>query len=215
MFCTLIYLLCRNAWNLLKFKFLDKLTVKGAKFRMLFGGTSVTAGHDNYFNQTYPAILLNKLYPLFDALGIELSVRNIAQGQNVCLPYDLCYNGMGGFGDEPLDYIGWEQSFNCGRNGNYFEIMARIAGFQKAILFMTASGTMYYGKHCPEDEVIMYCRVMIILVMMLIVLLMRLLIPISEKEMNAYRSLLTTWGKKANSIARFTGYINMYYKVPI
>ena len=195
---------------------------------MLFGGTSVTAGHDNYFNQTYPAILLNKLYPIFDALGIELSVRNIAQGQNGCLPYDLCYNGMGGFGDEPLDYIGWEQSFNCGRNGNYFEIMARIAGFQKAILFMTASGTMYYGKHCPEDEVYIHIGYELVV--------NNVLqsddnprhdanwtpnetsypsMSISEKEMNAYRSMLTTWGKKANSIARFTGYINMYYKVPI
>ena len=147
-------------------KFLVKMTSKNSKFQMLFGGTSVTAGHDNYLNQSYPIILFNEMYSIFKALGIELSVRNIAQGKNECMPYDLCYNAMGGIGDENVDYIGWEQSFNCGRNDNYFELMARIAGYQKAVLFMATSGTQYYGKQCPEDEVINFCS-LIMLVMLI------------------------------------------------
>jgi hypothetical protein len=49
-------------------------------FSMIFGGSSVTAGYDNYPNQSYPSIVYDRLHPVFNSLGINLDVRNIAQG---------------------------------------------------------------------------------------------------------------------------------------
>lgn len=64
----------------------------------------MTAGHDNDFNQSYPMIVEKRLRPLFEKIGVELDVKNIAQGANDCLPYDLCYDTMGGLGG---DFYGW------------------------------------------------------------------------------------------------------------
>jgi hypothetical protein len=71
---------------------------------MVFGGSSVTAGHDNHFNQSYPLIFQKRMKPIFDKLEIELIVHNIAQGANACLPSDLCYETMGGF---ESDFYSW------------------------------------------------------------------------------------------------------------
>lgn len=98
---------------------------------MLFGGSSVTAGHDNYFEQSYPLVFQRRVASVFEALAVELVVRNIAQGSNNCLPYNLCLNSMGG---DDVDWIGWEQSYNCGRyilsitNTTYlYEIIEHVA----------------------------------------------------------------------------------------
>jgi hypothetical protein len=72
----------------------------------VFGGSSVTAGHDNYYNQSYPYIILARMSPILKALGIEMVVRNIAQGANNCIPYVFCYESMGG---HDFDVLGWEQ----------------------------------------------------------------------------------------------------------
>ena len=93
-----------EAWELLKYKFLTKMTGSQPEFLMIFGGSSVTAGHDSW-----PLVFERRIKPVFDALGINLIVRNIAQGANQCLPYEYCYNAMGG---DNADFIGWEQSFN-------------------------------------------------------------------------------------------------------
>jgi len=36
----------------------------------------VTAGHNNYYSETYPFILHNWLTPVFKALGVDFIVRN-------------------------------------------------------------------------------------------------------------------------------------------
>jgi hypothetical protein len=71
---------------------------------ILHAGSSVTAGHDSRFNESYPLVFKKRLHPTFSALGIDLSVRNIAQGANDCLPYDLCYETMGGYN---ADFYSW------------------------------------------------------------------------------------------------------------
>jgi hypothetical protein len=95
------------SWNIIKYKLAHKI-ISGNKssFFMIFGGSSVTAGHDNYYNQSFPAVVERRMKPLFDAAGIELIVHNIAQGANNCVPYILCYEAMGGLNP---DFIGWEQ----------------------------------------------------------------------------------------------------------
>ena len=73
------------------------------------------------------------------ALGINMTVRNIAQGANNCNPYDMCYESMGGH--DP-DWVGWEQSYNCGHEEAMFELSGRWAGWSKnrGIMYYSASG---------------------------------------------------------------------------
>ncbi len=54
------------------------------------------------------------------ALGIDLIVHNIAQGANNCIPYTMCYESMGG---KDPDFVGWEQSYNCGHSDDVFEVL--------------------------------------------------------------------------------------------
>jgi hypothetical protein len=109
-----------HTWDVIKYKFARKVVDSalssssssgssnngGGKqqFLMIFGGSSVTAGHDNLYNQSYPFVVERRLKPVLDALGVSLLVRNIAQGANPCIPYSLCYETMGGM--DP-DFVGW------------------------------------------------------------------------------------------------------------
>lgn len=117
-----------HSWEIIKMKFAVKMLSENATFLMVFTGSSVTAGHDNYYNQSYPSIVMNRLSNIFSKLGIELIVRNIALGANPCYPYVFCYESMGG--SDP-DFINWEQSYNCGRDTPIFETAMRIAGRSK------------------------------------------------------------------------------------
>jgi len=71
------------AWDILKYKVAKKFVDGNSTFLFIFGGSSVTAGHDNYYNQSYPLVLERRLKPVFDALGISLLVHNIAQGLTI------------------------------------------------------------------------------------------------------------------------------------
>ena len=132
------------SWDIIKLKFLLKILQKES-FIMVSGGSSVTAGHDNYYNQSYPFVFERRLSRALQLLGVTLSVRNIAQGGNDCLPSNLCY----GIGSSKPDWISWEQSFNCGRAADIFELISRYAGFHRAIMFFMASGGA--SKECPPS----------------------------------------------------------------
>jgi len=117
-------------------------------YLMVFGGSSVTAGHDNYYYQSHPFVFERRLKDIFKSIGIDLLVRNIAQGANNCLPYNYCYEAMGGF---DADFIMWEQSFNCGRDRGIFELMARNAYWYGAVIYYMASGG-YIPSICPKSK---------------------------------------------------------------
>ena len=101
----------KHTWEVMKYKFSKKiigsLMNKNEEFLMIFGGSNLTAGYDNYFNQSYPAIVDKRMSPVLSAMGIKLEVHNIAQGANPCNPYSLCYEAMGG---KDADWIGWENA---------------------------------------------------------------------------------------------------------
>ena len=44
-------------------------------FTVVFGGTSVTAGHDNLYNQSYPFAFERMVKCAFEAAGLTLVVR--------------------------------------------------------------------------------------------------------------------------------------------
>ncbi len=115
------------SWDLIKYRLAYKIATGNQSFFMLFGGSSVTAGHDNFYNQSYPFVVERRLKDIFSILGVELIVHNIAQGANNCIPYILCYESMGGMNP---DFIGWEQVtsyFLCLRTSyNLFLLFSRI-----------------------------------------------------------------------------------------
>lgn len=92
------------------------------------------------------------MVPAFRALGINLIVHNIAQGSNDCFPYNFCYEAMGG---ENPDWIGWEQSYNCGRDNGVFEMIARVAAWNKAVMHYSASGG-FIPETCKSSKVVVY-----------------------------------------------------------
>lgn len=96
-------------WDINKNKFALNILEK-SEYKTLFSGSSVTAGHDNYYNQSYPFVYERALKPVFDILDVDFIVHNIAQGTNPCSPYVYCYETMGGF--IPDTFI-WEQVRNC------------------------------------------------------------------------------------------------------
>ena len=150
-----------ETFDIMKYKYLKKILSPisasaedtrdddGKTFLMIFGGSSVTAGHDSYFNQSYPQIVQARMGPILSQVGVDLRVHNIAQGANNCSPYQLCYESMGG---RNPDWIGWEQSYNCGHDEAIFELAARVAGQSrnKAVVYYSASGA-WSPSACAES----------------------------------------------------------------
>ena len=107
-----------TSWEVLRVKLqvkiLKSLTAGGKKlsdgstnkFVVSFLGSSVTAGHDSLFNQSFSELTRGFMKPAFDAIDIELEVINGAMGNNPCLPYDVCVKTFAGL---EADIIHWEQ----------------------------------------------------------------------------------------------------------
>eukprot|EP00602_Paraphysomonas_sp_CaronLab_P002960 CAMPEP_0185031420 /NCGR_PEP_ID=MMETSP1103-20130426/18883_1 /TAXON_ID=36769 /ORGANISM="Paraphysomonas bandaiensis, Strain Caron Lab Isolate" /LENGTH=564 /DNA_ID=CAMNT_0027566945 /DNA_START=110 /DNA_END=1804 /DNA_ORIENTATION=- len=140
-----------KSYDIIKWQFAKKIVTDNSQYVMVFGGSSVTAGHDNLYQQSYPEVLRRRMAPALQAAGIELKVRNIAQGNNQCFPSDYCYEAMGGY--DP-DFVGWEQSFNCGHNEGYFEMAARFALWSRnpGSVYYSPSGTGSIGGGCPPSK---------------------------------------------------------------
>jgi hypothetical protein len=91
-----------------KYQFARKITSsKNEEYRMTFGGSSVTAGHDNQYRQSYPEVIGRKVRPILEAFGIPTLIHNIAQGANGCFPSNFCYESMGGFDPDFVGWYGW------------------------------------------------------------------------------------------------------------
>jgi hypothetical protein len=141
--------LASSSWDSLKMRFVEKILTEGSNFTMVFSGTGVTAGYDNYMHQSYPAIVERRLSPIFHSLGIKLIVRNIAQLHVDCRLSNYCLEAMGG---PQSDFISWENSFDCGSFKDVHEFIARVAGWHKAVLFYAVSGAFSLDG-CPASQV--------------------------------------------------------------
>lgn len=109
------------------------------EFVISFTGSSVTAGHDSFFNQSYPIVTSDWMKPAFAAAGVDLVVRNVAFGNNPCMPYDPCVGTIAGF---DADMVHWEQSYNCFDQPMY-EQFVRQAAFlpKKPLVIYSESST--------------------------------------------------------------------------
>lgn len=138
-----------QAWDILKYKLAMKLFAPpGAPFTMLFAGSSVTAGYDNHHNQSYPAIFQRRMNPVFDSLGLRLDVRNLGQHRVNCKVNTYCIHSMAGI--PAADFLGWENTFGCGRFRDSIEFAARLAAFYKAVLYVSASGSTMPSNCAPS-----------------------------------------------------------------
>ena len=105
----------KSAWETMKWKYMWKIlqreiTKEKVTFVISFTGSSVTAGHDSHFNQSTPIIAGLYMKDAFDELGLTLDSRNVALGNNPCMPYDICIKYFAGF---DADVVIWEQNYFC------------------------------------------------------------------------------------------------------
>lgn len=95
-----------NIWNEehLVQKFNEKI-LKQSKFVIGVMGTSVTAGHDNFFNQSFPVVWGVLMENAMLAAGVELDMRNQAMGWNPINPSYFCVGELTGM---DVDMTMWE-----------------------------------------------------------------------------------------------------------
>ena len=65
-------------------------------WKILVMGTSVAAGHDNNYNQSFPLVLEQYLKPIFGAAGVSVSTRNAAMGANPVMLDTACISARAG-----------------------------------------------------------------------------------------------------------------------
>lgn len=106
-----------TSWSLLVKRLYSRLmtgVLKGSSdpFVIAFLGSSVTAGHDNFFNLSTTEVLRELMTtPLQSAnLGVQVIVRNQALGGIQCFPYDICASTFTG---QDVDILQWEQTYFC------------------------------------------------------------------------------------------------------
>ena len=79
------------------------------EFLVVFAGSSVTAGHDNFLNESYAQVYERRMRAPLEALGIEFKMHNIAMGGQGCYPQNLCYESQGG---DDADIYSWYVSLS-------------------------------------------------------------------------------------------------------
>ncbi len=155
----------RISWEVMKLKFKHKILSNALgkesedtkKFVLAWMGSSVTAGHDTVFNETFTVLTGQIMSPAFEGTGITLESRNAAMGNNPCVPYDLCPKTFAG---PDADLVHWEQSYNCfahdiQKTGPIFEQFVRqsIHMRKKPIVVFAESATPNWNaKECDKPE---------------------------------------------------------------
>ena len=121
------------AWNELVLKFVESIVesntnanANASSFIISYTGTSITAGHDSYFNQSYPRIVNEYMQPAFVAAGIPLVVRSVGYGNNPCMPYAPCRSTIAG---SDADIVHWEQTIECEGDFEMYEQVIRQSSF--------------------------------------------------------------------------------------
>jgi len=93
-----------------------------------FTGTSVTAGHDSYYNQSYPFVFERLFRNFTELFNLTLVVRNVAMGNNPIMPYGACINSHLG---ENVDFVFWEQMMMCPGDEEPYCVDAFLQHIQK------------------------------------------------------------------------------------
>ena len=78
---------------------LSMLGRRGKEFVIGIQGSSVTAGHDTFFEAAWPSVMGRVLKPIWKVFGIRFVFLNQAVGGRNPMPWPFCYRQM--FGDRP------------------------------------------------------------------------------------------------------------------
>jgi len=90
-----------------EYKVLQSLQDTSSTFLWATGGHSSTAGHGNFYDESYTAVLERLVTPLFAALGISFEGRNYAMGGTVSSPETAaCFEEI--FGADDIDVAVWD-----------------------------------------------------------------------------------------------------------
>ena len=81
------------AYDALVLRFQKKVllaeTLLPQRFIISFTGSSVTAGHDSQFSQSFPVLVGALMKPAMSEANVELVSRNVGMGNTPCIPYDM------------------------------------------------------------------------------------------------------------------------------
>jgi len=94
-----------------------------ARLVLSYGGDSVPAGHDNHASDAYYAVLRGALTRAFALLGVDLVVRNQAQGNAATVPFALCIAEHLG---RDADIVGWDFEKHANPRAS-LDVFARLA----------------------------------------------------------------------------------------
>ena len=98
-------------------------------------GSSVSAGHDNYYNASWPTVLHRIMRPVARASGLAFTVRNGAAGGESFSPQQHCMANIVG---EDVDFVNWEWQY-FGATKEDQEVFVRNAALlprQPAVYFV-------------------------------------------------------------------------------
>ena len=100
------------------------------------GGHSASAGHGNYYTQSYTARMESLLRPLFSSVGLGFVGRNYAMGGTSSgLEVGSCMTSI--FGSD-IDVLSWDYGMTEGLSGGIFEVYFSQAGLHKNRPLMVA-----------------------------------------------------------------------------
>lgn len=141
----------KHSWDHMIAKFEERIldvhsSKKVKNFTISFTGSSVTAGHDSMFSDSYPVVVGNIMKPAFEPMGINLVSNNDAMGNNPCMPYDACVATYSG---PDADIVHWEQQFNCYIDGDprMVEQFVRQSRFMPKNPLVVIAGSMTPNWH--------------------------------------------------------------------
>lgn len=117
-------------------------------FIVSIGGMSVTAGHGNYFNQSYPRVLQSAVADVFLMAGVHFRGQNAGMGGTLPMPYMFCLENFMG---NP-DVVSWEFGMMEAGMTNFYTtelFMRRALDLPKKPAILIISGfTPKEDEHC-------------------------------------------------------------------
>jgi len=133
----------------IKRKFLKAIITQG-NFTITTLGTSVSAGHDNFYNESHPFVIQREMEQLLATAGVTLRSLNHAMGNQPVMPMSLCTHTMG---DPNTDLYIYEFSMNVGSYGNVFleQFMRSAYSHKNQPAVINIAGNMV-GCSGPEWE---------------------------------------------------------------
>lgn len=122
------------------------LAKRMTNFKVAAAGHSVVAGHGNYFNESYPAVLDELLKKGFNAVGLEAEAHNYGMGGTASLPLGWCLKAI--IGHPAL--VSWDFGMVEGKDVRIAETFARaVWQLGSVVLFVTTDPARI---HLLEDR---------------------------------------------------------------